>query len=113
MLKCGPKAARTLRRRQARPRDICSLDEIRVEIAGRFFRLRRSVGENEVVLNEFLRSRPSTPVAKRLLTVLIRQHGLPRDGHTPARRRSKAPGLKHRTHKGAKTNHPPLRNPDK
>lgn len=119
MRKFGPQIARNLRRRQARPGDIWHLDEVVVKVEGRTFWLWRAVDRHGVVLDEILQSKRDTRAAKRLLTTLLKRHGLPKLIVTDklrsygAAKREVAPGLEHRSHKGlnnrAENSHLPFR----
>lgn len=78
MVEFGPRIARNLRRRQARPGDIWHLDEVVVTISGRKFWLWRAVDQDGIVLEEILQSRRDKRAAGRLLKALIKRYGLPR-----------------------------------
>lgn len=119
MVKFGPGVARNLRRRQAKAGHIWHLDEVRVQISGRVYWLWRAVDQEGIVLDEILQSRRDKRAAKRLLTVLIKRHGLPKRIVTDklrsysAAKREVAPGLEHCSHKGlnnrAENSHLPFR----
>lgn len=119
MAKFGPRIARNLRWRQARPGDIWHLDEVVVTISGRKFWLWRAVDQDGVVLEEILQARRDKRAARRLLKALIKRYGLPRRIVTNklrsygAAKREVAPGLEHRSHKGlnnrAENSHLPFR----
>lgn len=119
MVKFGPRIARNLRRRQARPGDIWHLDEVVVTISGRKFWLWRAVDHDGVVLEEILQARRDKRAARRLLRALIKRYGLPRRIVTDklrsygAAKREVAPELEHRSHKGlnnrAENSHLPFR----
>ncbi|AHD03640.1 transposase (plasmid) [Leisingera methylohalidivorans DSM 14336] len=74
--KFGSLIARNLRRRQARPGDVCHLDEVVVKIADRSFWLWRAVDQDGVVLDEILQSRRDKRAAKRFLLRLIKRYGV-------------------------------------
>jgi len=119
-VKFGQQIARNLRHRQARPGDICHLDEVVVKIAGRSYWLWRAVDQYGVVLEEILQTRRYKRAAKRLLVRLIKRHGfVPKRIVTDklrsyaAAKREVAPGLDHWSHKGlnnrAENSHLPFR----
>jgi len=73
--KFAARTARSLRRRQARPRDIWHLDEVQVKIAGRKFWPWRAVDQHGVVLEKILQRKRDMRAAGRLLVKLMKRHG--------------------------------------
>jgi putative transposase len=118
--KFGPDYARRLRRKQPSSCEVWHLDEVVISIAGKKHWLWRAVDQDGYVLDEIVQNRRDTKAAKRLLTRLMKKHGmvprliitdkLPSYG---AARRQVMPRVEHRSHKGlnnrAENSHLPLR----
>ena len=118
--KFGPAIARGLRRRQPRPGDVWHLDEVRVKIGRDRFWLWRAVDQDGIVLDEVLQRRRDKRAARRLLSKLLKKHGvIPKRFITDklqsygAAKRELVPGIEHRSHKGlnnrAENSHLPFR----
>ncbi len=75
VIKFGPRIARSLRRRQARPGEVWHLDEVAVKIAGWSFWLWHAVDQESAVLEEILQPRRDMRAARRLLLKLMKRHG--------------------------------------
>jgi len=119
-LKFGVAFARSLRRKPAKRCDIWHLDEVRIVIGGQPHWLWRAVDQDGYVLDEILQTRRNTKAAKRLLTRLLKQQGLPprrmitdKLKSYGAARRKMGLSVRHLSHKGlnnrAENSHLPLR----
>ncbi len=101
-VKFGPRIARSLRKRQARPGDVWHLDEVVLKIAGKKLWLWRAVDQHGVVLEEIIQARRNKRAAKRLLSRMLKRQGfVPKRIVTDklrsygAAKREVAPGLDH------------------
>jgi putative transposase len=72
-VKFGPRIARDLRKRQARPGDVWHLDEVVLKIASKKLWLWRAVDQHGVVLEEIIQARRNKRAAKRLLSRLLKR----------------------------------------
>lgn len=108
-----------IRRDRPAAGDKWHLDEVAISIRGKKYWLWRAVDQNGDVLDILVQSRRNTQAARRFLRKLLKQFGVPRVMITDklrsygAAKRSLAPGLEHRSHKGlnnrAEISHKPTR----
>ena len=104
--KFGRHYARSIRRDRPNPNDKWHLDEVVITIKGRKHWLWRAVDANGDALDILVQSRRNTKAARRFLTKLVKQFGLPRVMITDklrsygAAKRKLMPGVEHRQHKG-------------
>lgn len=102
----GPYFAACIRQDRPRPNDKWHLDEVVIPINGVKHWLWRAVDANGDVLDVLVQTRRNAKAAKRFLTKLIAQYGLPRVIITDKLRsyikpiKHLAPNADHRAHKG-------------
>jgi len=102
----GTQIAARIRRDPPVPADKSHMDEVVIPIRGQKHWLWRAVGANGDVLEILVQSRRNAHAAKRFLSKLMQQWGLPRVLVTDKRRsygvavRDLCPSVDHRSHKG-------------
>lgn len=118
--KHGPDYARRIRRKAPTKNDVWHLDEVVKRINGQKCWLWRAVDQDGYVLDEIVQARRNTKAARRLLTRLLKKHGLPPKRTITdklrsygAAKRQVMPNVEHRSHKGlnnrAENSHLPFR----
>lgn len=106
VVKFGRQYARSIRRDRPSAGDKWHLDEVVILIRGKKYWLWRAVDQHGNSLELLVQSRRNTKAAKRFIRKLMKQYGMPRVMITDklrsygAAKRSLAPGLEHRSHKG-------------
>jgi putative transposase len=105
--KHGPNYVRRIRQKAPTKDDVWYLDEVVVRVNGQKCWLWRAVDQDGYVLDEIVQARRNTKAAKRLLTRLLRNRGMPPKRMITdklrsygAAKRQVTPNVEHRSHKG-------------